>query len=90
MTAIRDPLFVKATAPVGSSSRRPRRARNHRVCREAGCETVLSTYNHSGACWVHTDPQPQPSYARTPRTSEIDPPRHVLSDEDLIALVANA
>jgi hypothetical protein len=47
----------------------------------------LSTYNTSGACWLHTEPRPQPSYARTPRTSELEPPRHVLSDEDLIALV---
>jgi hypothetical protein len=90
MTAKRDPLFVKATAPTGSSSRRPRRVRSQRVCKAPGCDTVLSTYNHSGACWVHTEPRPQPSYARTPRTSELDPPRHVLSDEELISLVASA
>jgi hypothetical protein len=90
MTTTRDPLQkMKATAPAGSAVRRPRRNRSRRICHVAGCDTILSTYNTSGACWLHTEPRPQPSYARTPRTSEIDPPRHVLTDEDLIALVAN-
>ena len=89
MTATRESLKMKATAPDGASQRRPRRNRSHRVCRVVGCDTILSTYNTSGACWLHTDPRPQPSYARTPRTSEIDPPRQVLSDEDLIALAAS-
>jgi hypothetical protein len=47
-------------------------------------------YNTSGTCWLHTQPRPQPSYARTPRRSELDPPRDFLSDEDLIALVDRA
>jgi hypothetical protein len=89
MTAARESLQLKATAPAGASTRRPRRNRNQRVCRASGCDTILSTYNTSGVCWLHTEPQPQPSYARTPRPSEIDPPRHVLSDEDLISLVAH-
>jgi hypothetical protein len=38
---------------------------------------------------LHTEPRPQPSYARTPRTSELDPPRQVLSDDDVFALAAN-
>jgi len=90
MTTTRDPIQkMKATAPAGSAVRRPRRNRSRRICHVAGCDTILSTYNTSGACWLHTEPRPQPSYARTPCTSEIDPPRHVLTDEDLIALVAN-
>jgi hypothetical protein len=89
MTATRESLQMKATAPLGASARRPRRIRSRRVCRVEGCETVLSSYNTSGACWLHTEPRPQPSYARTPRTSELDPPRQVLSDEDLFALVSN-
>jgi hypothetical protein len=89
MTAARGALqIMKATAPDSTSVRRPRRNRSTRVCRVGGCDTILSTYNTSGACWLHTDPRPQPSYARTPRTSELDPPRQVLSDEDLIALAA--
>ena len=51
---------------------------------------MLSTYNASGTCWLHTKPRPQPSYARTPRVSELDPPRQVVSDEELIALVKEA
>jgi hypothetical protein len=89
MTASRESLQMKATAPLGSSTRRPRRNRSHRICRVGGCDTVLSTYNTSGACWLHTEPRPQPSYARTPRTSELDPPRQVLSDDDVFALAAN-
>jgi hypothetical protein len=89
MTSTNASLQLKASAPVGSSMRRPRRNRSQRVCRVSACDTILSTYNTSGACWLHTEPKPQPSYARTPRASEIDPPRHVLSDEDLISLVVN-
>jgi hypothetical protein len=89
MTSTRSTLQLKASAPVGASLRRPRRNRSQRVCRVSGCDTILSTYNTSGACWLHTEPRPQPSYARTPRASAIDPPRHVLTDEDLISLVAH-
>ncbi len=87
MTPTREATQMKATAPVGATMRSPRRNGSRRVCRVAECDTILSTYNTSGACWLHTEPRPQPSYARTPRTSELEPPRHVLSDEDLIALV---
>jgi hypothetical protein len=89
MTSINATLQLKASAPAGSSVRRPRRNRSQRVCRVSGCDTILSTYNSSGVCWLHTEPRPQPSYARTPRASQIDPPRHVLSDADLLSLVAN-
>jgi hypothetical protein len=81
---------LRATLPGGSVARRPTRTGDQRVCRVEDCDTVLSTYNASGTCWLHTKPSPQPSYARTPRTSEIDPPRQVVSDEELIALVQQA
>lgn len=32
-----------------------------RVCERAGCSTVLSTFNPSSTCWLHTDP----SFKRT-------------------------
>jgi hypothetical protein len=81
---------LRATLPGGSVVRRPARTQGQRVCRAEDCDTVLSIYNASGTCWLHTQPQPQPSYARTPRTSELDPPRQVVSDEELIALVQKA
>jgi hypothetical protein len=81
---------LRATLPGGSVARRPARTQGLRICRADGCDTVLSTYNTSGTCWLHTQPRPQPSYARTPRRSELDPPREVVSDEDLIALVAHS
>jgi hypothetical protein len=81
---------LRATRPGGSAARRPARASGQRVCRADGCGTVLSIYNASGTCWLHTEPSPQPSYARTPRVSELDPPRQVVTDEELIALVQKA
>jgi hypothetical protein len=89
MTAAREKSTMKATAPTGGSSRRPRRRQDRRSCRVTECDTILSTYNTSGTCWLHTEPRPQPSYARQPRTSEAEPPRRMLSDEDLFALVAD-
>jgi hypothetical protein len=32
------------------------RAPRHRTCDHAGCPTVLSTYNASTTCWLHTGP----------------------------------
>jgi hypothetical protein len=32
------------------------RARKGRPCAEPGCSTVLSTYNRSATCYVHTIP----------------------------------
>jgi hypothetical protein len=81
---------LRATLPGGSVARRPARVSGQRVCRAEGCDTVLSIYNASGTCWLHTEPNPQPSYARTPRVSELDPPRQVVTDEELIALVQKA
>ena len=81
---------LRATLPGGSVARRPVRAQAQRICRAEDCDTVLSTYHASGTCWLHTQPRPQPSYARTPRVSELDPPRQVVSDEELIALVKEA
>jgi hypothetical protein len=81
---------LRATLPGGSVARRPARVSGERVCRADHCDTVLSAYNASGTCWLHTKPSPQPSYARTPRVSEIDPPRQLVTDEELIALVDKA
>lgn len=81
---------LRATLPGGSAARRPLRTQGRRVCRAERCDTVLSIYNASGTCWLHTQAQPRPSYARTPRRSELDPPRQVVTDEELIALVKQA
>jgi len=81
---------LRATLPGGGVTRRPVRTKGQRVCRAEDCDTVLSAYNASGTCWLHTEPRLQPSYARTPRVSEIDPPRQVVSDAELIALVKEA
>jgi len=27
-----------------------------RMCEQIGCQTILSTYNSSDACWLHTPP----------------------------------
>ncbi len=32
------------------------RAAQGRVCDRLGCSTILSTYNVSGTCWLHTVP----------------------------------
>jgi hypothetical protein len=32
------------------------RASRGRMCLEAGCTTILSTYNASETCWLHTGP----------------------------------
>jgi hypothetical protein len=32
------------------------RAPGGRVCDREGCSTILSTYNASGACWMHAEP----------------------------------
>ena len=30
--------------------------KRRRVCRERGCDTLLSEYNDEPCCWVHTKP----------------------------------
>lgn len=32
------------------------RASRGRMCEELGCTTILSTYNPSSTCWLHTHP----------------------------------
>jgi hypothetical protein len=32
------------------------REESGRRCKALGCETVLSTYNHSTTCYTHTEP----------------------------------
>jgi hypothetical protein len=32
------------------------RSASGRVCDRQGCSTILSTYNASGTCWLHTEP----------------------------------
>lgn len=34
----------------------PARSVSGRPCSHPGCSTVLSTYNPSSTCWLHTDP----------------------------------
>jgi len=34
----------------------PARSKKGRRCSETGCPTVLSTYNASETCWLHTQP----------------------------------
>lgn len=43
----------------------PTRSSYGRVCDESGCSTVLSTYNSSSYCWMHT----MPSYKRQQRSA---------------------
>ena len=31
-----------------------------RVCTKLGCTTILSTYNPTSVCWLHTDPSRRP------------------------------
>jgi hypothetical protein len=35
------------------------RSEHGRPCRHEGCGTILSTYNSSTTCWLHTDPTPR-------------------------------
>jgi hypothetical protein len=57
----------RGTAPIGApdrgkgSSSRPAQGR---VCERDGCDTVLSTYNSSGTCWLHSEPTTRHSLAR--------------------------
>lgn len=44
------------------ASSRPERGR---ICGQDGCTTVLSTYNASETCWLHTQPTTRHSLART-------------------------
>jgi hypothetical protein len=42
----------------------PTRASRDRCCAFEGCSTILSTYNTSSACWVHTEPSMRPPLSR--------------------------
>lgn len=46
---------VRLGAPDGSKGS-PVRAAGGRRCEEPGCSTVLSTYNRSARCYLHTAP----------------------------------
>ena len=41
------------------------RAEQGRLCAEPGCETVLSTYNRSSTCYLHTAPSYRHPLQRT-------------------------
>jgi hypothetical protein len=41
------------------------RAAKGRTCDHAGCNTVLSTYNASPTCWLHTPPGYRHALARS-------------------------
>lgn len=40
----------------GSDKHGPARSKAGRACEEPGCSTVLSTYNASQRCYLHTAP----------------------------------
>jgi hypothetical protein len=41
------------------------RASSGRLCDHPGCGTVLSTYNESPTCWLHTGAAPKHPLARS-------------------------
>lgn len=47
-----DDSFIRAF-PIQSIERQQRRSKNGRVCKEDGCETRLSMYNHGNHCSLH-------------------------------------
>jgi hypothetical protein len=54
-----------ATPPHRSTKGHVRSTVGSRVCADGTCSTVLSRYNDTGACWVHspaqrTSPGPRP------------------------------
>jgi hypothetical protein len=53
-----------------ASKQATRRERAGRLCEFPGCETVLSTYNSSATCWLHTAATP-----RHPLAPDADPLR---------------
>lgn len=52
--ATRDDLLY---GPMPGSVTTSHRSPPGRVCDVEGCETILSTYNGSPSCWVHTLPE---------------------------------
>lgn len=52
--ATRDDLLY---GPVQGGATTSHRSRPGRVCDVEGCETILSMYNGSQSCWVHTLPE---------------------------------
>jgi len=57
----RQPGLVFGTPSHGNEgSARPSRGR---VCGQLGCTTILSTYNSSDLCWLHTQPSLRPPLA---------------------------
>ena len=51
-----------APIPAKQASNRPRAGRR---CEVGGCVTLLSTYNASPTCWLHTTAVPRHSLAAT-------------------------
>jgi hypothetical protein len=49
----KDGVQFGVPAPGKDASSRPSRGR---LCSERGCQTILSTYNPSTTCWLHTAP----------------------------------
>jgi arginine repressor len=49
-------------APTNTKSKRSAKGR---TCDHAGCTTVLSTYNASTTCWLHTPPGYRHALARS-------------------------
>jgi hypothetical protein len=55
---------VRLGPPEGGKDSPVRAARGRR-CREPGCSTVLSTYNRSETCYLHTAPSYRPPLQRS-------------------------
>ncbi|MEX1264817.1 MAG: hypothetical protein WEE66_12960 [Actinomycetota bacterium] len=51
--------------PPGSGKGMVTRSSQGRHCEEPGCTTVLSTYNASSTCWLHTGPALKHPLARS-------------------------
>jgi hypothetical protein len=57
----------RGTAPIGAPDRGKgavSRSARGRICDRDGCDTVLSTYNSAGTCWLHSQPTTRHSLAR--------------------------
>ncbi|CAN5682378.1 hypothetical protein BH18ACT17_BH18ACT17_12360 [soil metagenome] len=51
--------------PPGTGKSAVARSSGGRLCAEPMCTTVLSTYNASSTCWLHTGPAPKHPLARS-------------------------
>ncbi|HEY7659859.1 MAG TPA: hypothetical protein VIC58_04600 [Actinomycetota bacterium] len=64
---------MRGTRP-GGGGPRAKTSAGGRICAGNGCDTVLSTYNHSPFCWLHEPRHEFTSAVRSrgPRPSEVE------------------